>query len=66
MTVQSDKPNEALKLFQLAQFNLTTQDSRHERTQVLNAWLDVDSAHALAMLDHPGRARDLISSAGNG
>lgn len=66
MTIQNDAPNDSLKLLQMAQINLAKDDPRHERTRTLNAWLDVDSAHALAMMGHDRRARELLTSAQDG
>jgi hypothetical protein len=67
MTIQNDAPNDCLKKLQIAQFMLIRdKDQRHERTRTLNAWLDIDSAHAFAMMGYPSRARELLASAQDG
>jgi hypothetical protein len=66
MTIQNEDPNDSLKLLQLSQFNLAKTPPSHERTRTLNAWLDVDSAHAFAMMEHPKRARELLASSQDG
>lgn len=64
MSIQQSAPNDSLKLLQLAQLRHGQgTSSNHPRGQTLDAWLHVDSAHALIMLGHPVLAgRELAAS----
>lgn len=62
MTMQNDSPDDSLKLLQLAQIRLG-KDSGHSRGQTLDAWLHVDTAHALIMMDHPVLAKSSLAAA---
>jgi transcriptional regulator with XRE-family HTH domain len=66
MAMQDDDPNGSLKLLQLAQCRLTGSDSSHPRTATLTSWLNVDSAHSLAMLGHTDQARSALAAARDG
>lgn len=46
-------PNDALKLYQLARLRLLDEPQDHPRVLVQQAWLHVQSASALALLDRP-------------
>lgn len=63
MTMQNDDPNQALKMFQLAQFRLSQEAGRHPRTGTLNAWLHADSARSMIMMDRPDQARSSLAAA---
>lgn len=65
MTMQNEAPDESLKLVQLAQFRLG-QGSSHPRTDTLNSWLHLDSAHSLIMLGHDKQARTSLARAREG
>ena len=54
-------PDDALKLYQLAQFKLIRTPGDDPRVPTLRAWLGVQSASALALLDQPERARSELS-----
>ncbi|MDQ4033886.1 MAG: hypothetical protein M3332_17240, partial [Actinomycetota bacterium] len=61
MTEERGHPNDALKLFQLGLFKLS--ESRDPRAPALKAWLQVDSASALAHLGYPDKARSELAAA---
>jgi transcriptional regulator with XRE-family HTH domain len=63
---EHDMPDDALKLYQLAQFKLIRTPGDDPRVPTLRAWLDVQSASALALLDQPERARSELSQALDG
>ena len=63
MTMQSDAPNDALKMIQLVQFRLGQESSDHPRTETLTSWLHADSARCLIMLDRPDQARSSLAAA---
>jgi hypothetical protein len=63
MTMQQDEPNQALKMFQLAQFRLGQEGSDHPRTRTLDAWLHTDSGRTLIMMDRPEQARSSLAAA---
>ena len=49
---EHDRPNDALKLYQLGQYKLLDAPGDDPRTAVLTAWLAAESALALADMDH--------------
>jgi hypothetical protein len=49
---EHDRPNDALKLYQLGQYKLLDAPGDDPRTAVLTAWLAGESALALADMDH--------------
>lgn len=63
MTMQRDEPDQALKMFQLAQFRLGQEGSDHPRKRTLDAWLHTDSARTLITMGRPGQARSSLAAA---
>lgn len=61
MATQHVAPNDALKLFQLAQSRIAY-GGDHPRAQTLAAWLHIDSARALAMLGERELARSSLAA----
>ena len=59
-------PDDALKLYQLAQVKLLKAPGDDPRVSALSAWLDVQSASALVLLDQPEKARSELSRALDG
>jgi transcriptional regulator with XRE-family HTH domain len=56
-------PNDSLKLLQLAQAKLAGVRGNHPRVPALQLWLHVQSAYALALMDHPDEARRHLTRA---
>jgi transcriptional regulator with XRE-family HTH domain len=74
--VRNGHPNDALKLFQLGQFQLggvapskptpATARADDPRLPTLTAWLNLNSATAYALLDSPAQARRCLTEARDG
>jgi transcriptional regulator with XRE-family HTH domain len=56
-------PNDSLKLLQLAQAKLASVRRDHPRVPGLQLWLHVQSAYALALMDHPDDVRRHLTRA---
>jgi transcriptional regulator with XRE-family HTH domain len=66
MDREHGRPNDALKLYQLAQFKLMDASKDDPRVSALDAWLSAQSGSALVLLDRPEDARSNLSQAQEG
>ena len=66
MDREHGRPNDALKLYQLAQFKLMDASKDDPRVSALGAWLSAQSGSALVLLDRPEDARSKLSHAQEG